>query len=48
MKLSRSKFYHKAKDKSRGEMQKQGDLRGKIEANCLEYPVMAISGLLSN
>ena len=38
MKLARSSFYHKPKDKSQGEMQKEADLRGKIEAICLEYP----------
>jgi len=38
MKLSRSSFYHKLKDKSQVEMQREADLRGKIEAVCLEYP----------
>jgi len=38
MTLSRSSFYHRSKDKSQGEMQKETDLRGKIEAICLEYP----------
>jgi transposase InsO family protein len=38
MKLARSSFYHGLKDKSQGEMQKEADLRGKIEAICLEYP----------
>lgn len=38
MKLSRSSFYHKPKDKSQREMQREADLRGKIEAICLEYP----------
>jgi len=38
MKLARSSFYHKPKDKCQGEMQKEADLRGKIEAICLEYP----------
>lgn len=38
MRLSRSSFYHKLKDKSQEEMQKDADLRGKIEAICLEYP----------
>ena len=38
MKLSRSSFYHKLKDKSQVEMQMEADLRGKIEAICLEYP----------
>ena len=38
MKLSRSSFYRKLKDKSQVEMQKEADLRGKIEAICLEYP----------
>lgn len=38
MKLSRSSFYHKLKDKGRVEMQREADLKGKIEAVCLEYP----------
>ena len=38
MTLSRSSFYHRSKDRSQGEMQKETDLRGKIEAICLEYP----------
>ncbi len=38
MKLSRSSFYHKVRDKSHEEMQKEADLRGKIEAICLECP----------
>ena len=38
MKLSRSSFYHKLKDKSQVEMQKGADMRGRIEAICLEYP----------
>jgi putative transposase len=38
MRLSRSSFYHKLKDKSQVEMQMEADLRGKIEAICLEYP----------
>jgi len=38
MKLSRSSFYHKLKDKGQAEMQRGADLRGKIEAICLEYP----------
>jgi len=38
MKLSRSSFYHRPKDKSQAEMEKGADLRGKIEAICLEYP----------
>ena len=38
MKLSRSSFYHKLKGKSQVEMQRETDLRGKIEAICLEYP----------
>ncbi len=38
MKLSRSSFYHKVKDKSHEEMQKEADLTGKIEAICLECP----------
>jgi putative transposase len=38
MKLSRSSFYHKLKDRGQVEMQREADLRGKIEAICLEYP----------
>jgi transposase InsO family protein len=38
MKLARSSFYHKPKDKSPEKMQKEADLRGKIEAICLEFP----------
>lgn len=38
MKLSRTSFYHKLKDKSQVEMQRDADLRGRIEAICLEYP----------
>jgi transposase InsO family protein len=38
MKLARSSFYHKPKDKSQEEMQEEADLRGRIEAICLEYP----------
>ena len=38
MKLSRSSFYHKPKDRSQGEIQKAADLRGKIEVICLEHP----------
>jgi transposase InsO family protein len=38
MKLARSSFYHKSKDKSPEEMQKEADLRGKIEDICLEFP----------
>jgi transposase InsO family protein len=38
MKLARSSFYHKPKDKSQEEMPEEADLRGKIEAICLEYP----------
>jgi putative transposase len=38
MKLSRSSFYHKPEDRSQGEMQKEADLRGKIESICLDYP----------
>jgi len=36
MKLARSSFYHNPKDKTE-EMQKDADLRDKIEAICLEY-----------
>jgi len=38
MTLSRSSFYHRPKDRSQGEIQQEVDLRGKIEAICLEYP----------
>jgi putative transposase len=38
MKLSRSSFYHKLKDRGQVEMRREADLRGKIEAICLEYP----------
>jgi len=38
MTLSRSNFYHRPKDRSQGEIQQEVDLRGKIEAICLEYP----------
>jgi len=37
MKLSRSSFYHKPEDKSQWKME-EADLRGRIEAICLEYP----------
>jgi len=38
MKLARSSFYHKPKDKGPEGMQKEADLRGRIEAICLEFP----------
>jgi transposase InsO family protein len=38
MKLARSTFYHKPKDKSLDKIQKETDLRGRIEAICLEFP----------
>jgi len=38
MKLARSSFYHKPRDESPEKMQKEADLRGKIEAICLEFP----------
>jgi transposase InsO family protein len=38
MKLSRSSFYHKPGGKSPEKMQKEADLRDRIEAICLEYP----------
>ena len=38
MKLARSSFYHKPKGKTPEELQKEADLRGKIEAICLEFP----------
>jgi hypothetical protein len=47
MKLSRSSFYHKLKDRGQVEMQREADLRGKIEA-VLNIPAMATGGLLSN
>jgi putative transposase len=37
MKLSRSSFYYKPKSKSLGYKEAEADLRGKIEAICLEY-----------
>jgi transposase InsO family protein len=38
MKLSTSSFYYKLKGKGQVEMQREADLRGKIEAICFEYP----------
>ena len=38
MKLARSTFYHKPRDESPDKMQKEADLRGKIEAICLQFP----------
>lgn len=38
IKLARSSFYHKPKSKSPEAMQKEADLRGRIEAICLEFP----------
>jgi len=38
MKLARSSFYHKPKEKSPDEMRKEVDLKDKIEAICLEFP----------
>ncbi len=38
MKLARSSFYHKPKGKSPEDMQNKADLRGRIEAICLEFP----------
>lgn len=41
MKVVRRSFCHNPhnpKDKSQGQMQKEADLRDKIEAICLEYP----------
>jgi transposase InsO family protein len=38
MKLARSSFYHKPRNESPDKMQKEADLRGKIEAICLEFP----------
>ena len=37
MKLARSSFYHKPKDRTE-QIQKEADLRGKIETICLEFP----------
>ena len=37
IKLARSSFYHKPKDKTE-KARKDADLRGKIEAICLEFP----------
>jgi putative transposase len=37
MKLARSSFYSEPKDENQVEMQREADLRGKIEAICLEY-----------
>ena len=38
MRLAGSSFYYQPKDKSPEKMQKEADLRGKIEAICLEFP----------
>jgi len=38
IKLARSSFYHKPKGNSPEEMQKETDLRGRIETICLEFP----------
>ena len=38
IKLARSSFYHKPRKESPEEMQKEADLRGKIESICLEFP----------
>ena len=38
MKLARSSFYHKPRNESPAKMQKEANLRGKIEAICLEFP----------
>jgi transposase InsO family protein len=38
MKLARSSFYHKPKDESPDRMEKEADIRDKIEAICLEFP----------
>ena len=38
IKLARSSFCHKPKSNSPEEMQKGADLRGRIEAICLEFP----------
>lgn len=49
MKLSGSSFHRKLKAKSHMEMQREADLRGKIEVICLEYPrAMATGGLLGD
>jgi putative transposase len=38
MKLARSTFYHKPRNRSPEEMEKEADIRDKIEAICLEFP----------
>jgi transposase InsO family protein len=38
IKLARSSFYHMPKGKSPEKMQKEADLRDRIEAICLEFP----------
>lgn len=38
MKLFRSSFYYKPTGKSPQKMEKEADLRGKIETICLEFP----------
>ena len=38
MRLARSSFYHKPKDKSLDKRQREADLRGRIEAICLQFP----------
>ncbi len=38
MKLSRSSFYYNSKAKSPEQMEAEADLRGRIEAICLEFP----------
>jgi len=38
MKLARSSFYYKSKVKSAEQLKEEADLRGRIEAICLEFP----------
>jgi len=38
MKLARSTFYHKPRNRSPEEIEKEADIRDKIEAICLEFP----------
>jgi len=43
MKVAPSSFYHKPKGKSPEKIQKEADLRSKIEAICLKFPRYAYS-----
>ena len=38
MNLARSSFYHKSRARSPEQMKVEADLRGRIEAICLEFP----------